>query len=109
MPKELTHWLLAERALAGLPAGSVIAGTIRDHHNLYLAGAVVLILTVALPLISLVGLTSSLTLFVFALVDISLWRVQRRHPSRRGFAVPHWIPPLAAIVSLAMVGGHLEG
>ena len=68
-----------------------------------------LALTIALPLTSLVGLTSSLTLLVFSLVDISLWRVQRRRPRCDGFAVPRWIPPVAAIVSLAMVGAHLAG
>lgn len=40
MPKELTHWILAERALAGLDDGSRIGEIIRTHRGLYLAGAV---------------------------------------------------------------------
>lgn len=40
MPKELTHWILAERALAGLDTGSRTGEIIRAHRGLYLAGAV---------------------------------------------------------------------
>jgi hypothetical protein len=40
MPKELTHWMLAERALAGLPDGSRLARIIARHREAYLGGAV---------------------------------------------------------------------
>lgn len=40
MPKELTHWILAERALDGLGSEGRLRGTIQSHRNLYLAGAV---------------------------------------------------------------------
>ena len=40
MPKELTHWILAERALAGLAANSRIGEILRSNHEIYLAGAV---------------------------------------------------------------------
>jgi len=40
MPKELTHWILAEQAFAGLDAGCQLKGLIGKHHELYLAGAV---------------------------------------------------------------------
>jgi hypothetical protein len=40
MPKEITHWILAERVLAGLNSGSRTGEIIRDHRELYLAGAV---------------------------------------------------------------------
>ena len=40
MPKELTHWILAERAMAGLAANSRIGEIIRSNHEIYLAGAV---------------------------------------------------------------------
>lgn len=39
MPKELTHWIMAERALEGL-GGAPLAETIRPNHSLYLAGSV---------------------------------------------------------------------
>ncbi|MDA8412531.1 MAG: zinc dependent phospholipase C family protein [Desulfobacteraceae bacterium] len=40
MPKELTHWILAERALAGLGSNSRLRGLIRNHLDCYLGGAV---------------------------------------------------------------------
>jgi len=40
MPKELTHWMLAERALSALPAGSRLQKIIARHHSAYLGGAV---------------------------------------------------------------------
>lgn len=40
MPKELTHWILADRALAGLKQDSRLRRTIREHHASYLGGAV---------------------------------------------------------------------
>ena len=40
MPKELTHWMLAERALACLPTGSRLRSTISQHRQAYLGGAV---------------------------------------------------------------------
>jgi hypothetical protein len=40
MPKELTHWMLAERALAGLPGGSPVRGMVARHREAYLGGAV---------------------------------------------------------------------
>jgi len=40
MPKELTHWMLAERALAGLPPGSQLRGILTRYPEAYLGGAV---------------------------------------------------------------------
>jgi len=40
MPKELTHWMLAERALEALPSGSRIAALIGRQREAYLGGAV---------------------------------------------------------------------
>jgi hypothetical protein len=40
MPKELTHWLLAERSLAGLKDKSRLSVLIHENRALYLAGAV---------------------------------------------------------------------
>ena len=40
MPKELTHWMLAERALASLPNGCRVQRTISQHRKAYLGGAV---------------------------------------------------------------------
>jgi hypothetical protein len=40
MPKELTHWLLAERSLSGLEETSRLSVLIHENRALYLAGAV---------------------------------------------------------------------
>jgi len=40
MPKELTHWMLAERVLDGLPKGSRVCDIIAQHRGAYLGGAV---------------------------------------------------------------------
>jgi len=40
MPKELTHWMVAERAAASLPGGSRLKGIIAQHRPAYLGGAV---------------------------------------------------------------------
>ena len=40
MPKEITHWILAERALERLPEGSRLAAIIARHREAYLGGAV---------------------------------------------------------------------
>jgi hypothetical protein len=40
MPKELTHWILADRALAGLGNGSRLRELLLEHHDCYLGGAV---------------------------------------------------------------------
>jgi hypothetical protein len=40
MPKELTHWILADRALALLSSDSRLRRLIQINHDIYLAGAV---------------------------------------------------------------------
>lgn len=40
MPKELTHWVIAESAIDALDSSSETSVLLREHHDLYLAGAV---------------------------------------------------------------------
>lgn len=40
MPKELTHWILADRACAGLSSDSRLGRIIGAHHSAYLGGSV---------------------------------------------------------------------
>lgn len=40
MPKELTHWILADRTLAGLSNGSRLRDLILAYHDCYLGGAI---------------------------------------------------------------------
>jgi amino acid transporter len=66
------------------------------------AGGAVFVLTVALPFVSLVAVTSTMTLLVFATVNVALWHLQRRQPRRVGFRAPRFVPPLAAIANVAL-------
>jgi len=65
-------------------------------------GAAVFALTVAVPFLHLVAVTSTITLLVFALVNLALWRLQRRQPRDAGFRVPQFIPPVAALANLVL-------
>ena len=72
-----------------------------------LGGAITFVLTVALPFVSLVSVTSTITLLVFAGVNVALWRLHRSRPLRYGFRVPRFIPPLAALANMALVAAQM--
>lgn len=72
-----------------------------------LGGGIVLGVTVAVPFASLVAATSTLTLLVFAGVNLALWRLQRSRPRSEGFRVPRLIPPLAAVSNLLLAAAPL--
>lgn len=73
-----------------------------------LAGGIVLAVTLLVPFERLLVLANTLTLAVFALVDIALWRVQRDQPvAPEAFSVPHWLPILAAAFSIALMLAEL--
>lgn len=73
-----------------------------------IAGGVVLALVVAIPFGVLVQATSTVILAVFALVNLSLWQLQRKRP-RADLAIraPRWVPPLAAFCCLGLIGAQL--
>jgi amino acid transporter len=70
-------------------------------------GLIVLVLTVTLSLEHLVALTSTVTLLVFALVNVALWRLQRQAPRTAGFRIPRALPPLAAAANVALAAASL--
>jgi amino acid transporter len=71
------------------------------------AGALVLLSTVALPFESLLRLSTTLTLIVFALVSLSLWRLQQRVPRHDlDFHVPRWVPIAATLGSTALIAAQ---
>jgi amino acid transporter len=65
-------------------------------------GTAVFVLTVAVPFLHLVAVTSTITLLIFAVVNLALWRLQRRRPRSTGFRVPRFIPPAAALANVAL-------
>lgn len=69
-----------------------------------LAGGLVLTMAVLLPFDRLLALANVITLAIFALVDIALWRVQRHSHTEPGrFRVPHWLPLVAAALAVGLI------
>jgi len=71
------------------------------------AGASVLVLTMGIPFDWLVNATSGVLLCVFAVVNLSLWRLKKRNPipATEGevFLVPRFLPPFAAALSIGLL------
>ncbi|ARQ00538.1 APC family permease [Pseudorhodoplanes sinuspersici] len=73
-----------------------------------LAGAIVLAAALLIPFQHLLALANALTLGIFAAVDVALWRIQRQQPAGKNvFVIPHWIPPLAAALSIGLILAEL--
>jgi len=61
----------------------------------------ILMLAWLLPLLSLAKLTSFVTLIIFTLMNLALWRIKRRRElTYQGFTVPLWVPVVGAVVSV---------
>jgi len=70
--------------------------------------AAILIMTLTFPLITLAETTSLITLMVFTVVNLSLWRIKRREPHPPGIRVfPSWLPICGAIASAGFILLHL--
>lgn len=62
-------------------------------HSTLLIGTAILILALWLPLVTLAKITSLVTLVVFSLVNLSLWRIKRSEPQpERIIVFPAWLP-----------------
>lgn len=70
-----------------------------------LAGEIVLVTALMVPFEKLLALANGLTLGIFAIVDIALWRIQRqaRPADDSIFAVPRWVPPVAAALAVGLI------
>lgn len=78
----IPQWLAAVHPLTRTPLKSTL-----------LIGAVILILALWLPLVTLAKITSLVTLIVFSLVNLSLWRIKQREPAPEGIIIfPVWLP-----------------
>jgi amino acid transporter len=77
------------------------------HTPLFATGSVALLLLAMalwLPLETLAKATSYFLLVVFALVNLSLWRLKRAAPHPAGIIqVPGWVPAVGATASAAFV------
>ncbi len=69
-----------------------------------LAGAIVLTAALLIPFEQLLVFANTVTLGVFTLIDLALWRLQHNEPAATGsFAVPGWIPPTAALLAVVLI------
>ncbi|HEX4366169.1 MAG TPA: amino acid permease [Rhodopila sp.] len=69
-----------------------------------LAAAIVLTVTLLVPFRHLLVFANAVTLAVFILVDLALWRLRLLGPPlAEGFHAPIWVPPIAALVSLILL------
>ena len=69
-----------------------------------LAGFIVIAAAIVVSFEQLLMLANALTLAIFVLVDLALWRVQHRSAvAAPGFATPGWLPPVAAILAASLM------
>ncbi|NOR81542.1 MAG: amino acid permease [Methyloprofundus sp.] len=75
----------------------------RTHTPLYatlFAISSILLFALYLPLLDLVKLSSFITLFVFALINFSLWRLKVHQPAVTDvFSIPCWVPVVGFFTS----------
>ena len=78
------------------------------RHATLLAGGIILAVALMVPFERLLAVTNTVALGVFTLVNLALWRVQRRAPAGPGvFTVSRWVPPAAALSALALLGAEI--
>ncbi len=108
----LIQLIMAPRVLYGLARqGSLPAVLGRVHPRTrtpLIATAVATLVTWSLalffPLAALAAVTSTLTLAIFALVNLSLWRLKAAPPDSAGLvSLPRWVPAVGFGVSLIFV------
>lgn len=99
---------MARRGLAPRWFASVHPRTRTPLRATLIAGGAVLALVVAIPFGVLVQATSTVILAIFALVNASLWRLQMQRPrTDLEIRAPRWVPPLAAMCCLGLIGAQL--
>ncbi|HEX7776224.1 MAG TPA: amino acid permease [Parvibaculum sp.] len=96
---QLPAWLGRIHARTRTPAGATLV-----------AGAIVLAAALLVPFERLLVSANALTLLLFAVVDMALWRVKRKEPAMPGaFTVPAAVPPIAAALSIVLMLSELLG
>jgi len=90
-------WLPAFFGVVNPRTGTPVRSTL-------VAGAIVLLLSLLLPLLSLAKLTSGMVLLVFMLVNLALIRIRFMGPAPEGVRpVPLWVPVSGAIASAGIL------
>jgi amino acid transporter len=107
----LVQIIMATRVLYGMSAqgwlhdwfARVYVGTRTPLNATLVVTTIILIMAMALPLVTLAKLTSFVTLMVFTMMNLSLWRVKLLYKDHEGFTVPLIMPVMGALVSGSFV------
>lgn len=108
----LVELVMLARLFYGMARNGQLPGVLGSVHPrthtpvpaTLLAGAIVLATALLIPFEHLLALANAVTLAVFGLVDLALWRVQRAPTNRsRRAMIPRWVPPIAAALSFALL------
>ncbi len=95
---------MAQRRQLPVVLGRVHPRTRTPIEATALAGAIILATSLLMPFERLLTLANALTLGIFAIVDLALWRIQRRQPTSEDiFAVPRWVPVAGAALSIGLI------
>ena len=112
----LIQLIMASRVLYGLarqgwlPAvlARIYPATRTPMVTTALVTALVAGLAVTVPLLRLAEVTSFIALSVFALVNLSLWRLKRRgRLAPAAFVIPQWVPLAGFLASIAFAALQL--
>ena len=107
----LIQIIMASRILYGLSRRGWLPRRLGFVHGvtrtpviaILVVGGGVLIFALVLPLLSLAKLTSFITLTVFTLINLALWRIKQSGNDGVRFSVPLWVPVCGFIASGAFL------
>ncbi len=108
----LIQIIMASRVLYGMSMQGWLPGIFSRVHPITrtpliatsFVGALILVMALWLPLLTLAEITSLITLTVFSMVNLSLWRVKRREPRPAGvMAFPAWLPVAGFFCSVSFI------
>jgi len=72
-------------------------------HATVFVSLVILAMALFFPILSLAKLTSFITLFIFILINLALWRIKHRSTQRAEFNVPLWVPIVGSLSCAAFL------
>jgi len=109
----LVQMVMASRVLVGLSRQGSLPAVLGRVHPItrtpvvatVLVVSVILVLALSFSIATLAGTTSLVTLAVFALCNLALWRLKRRGGPvpQEVPTLPIWLPLIGAVVSLAVL------
>lgn len=107
----LIQILMLSRLFYGMACRSLLPGWLSRTNSqqvpviaTIVAGLLTLASTIALPFESLLYLSTTLTLIIFSLVSLSLWRLKQLAPAPAlAFKIPLWIPVIATFGNVCLI------